>query len=164
MADPIPTQYATEFSTNWIHRAQQSKARFDAFVEDIQFNGERKRFDRLQKQSSSLRTERKAPTPITDTSTDSRWCYRATYDLANTLAEEDARNLAPLVLPDSDYVKTHAMEYQRKCDLIAILHAPLPLFHSIQLPFDSLFQNSHNFTTTTTTNTNTPFDLDLSDI
>ena len=119
MADPIPTQYATEFSTNWIHRAQQSMARFDAFVEDIQFNGERKRFDRLQKQSSQLRTERKAPTPITDSSTDSRWCYRATYDLANTLAEEDARNLAPLVLPDSDYVKTHAMDYQRKCDLIA---------------------------------------------
>ena len=101
MADPIPTQYATEFSTNWIHRAQQMQARFDAFVEDITFNGERKRFDRLQKQNSRKRTERKAPTPIIDTSTDSRWCYRETYDLPNTLAEEDAKNLAPLVLPAS---------------------------------------------------------------
>lgn len=119
MADPIPSHYATEFSTNWIHRAQQSTARFDAFVEDIQFNGERKRFDRLQKQTSIQRTSRKAATPISDASTDSRWCYRATYDLANTLAEEDARNLAPLVLPDSDYVRSHAMAYQRDLDLVA---------------------------------------------
>ena len=119
MADPIPSHYATEFSTNWIHRAQQMSARFDAWVEDISFSGERKRFDRLQKQSSHLRTTRKAPTPNTDVSTDSRWCYRATYDLSNTLAEEDARNLAPLVLPTSDYVKSHAAAFHRDCDLVA---------------------------------------------
>lgn len=119
MPDPIPSHYATEFSTNWIHRAQQSTARFDAFVEDIQFNGERKRFDRLQKLTATLRTTRKANTPVQDVSTDSRWCYRATFDLPNILAEEDARNLAPLVLPDSDIVKAHAMEYQRKLDSVA---------------------------------------------
>lgn len=119
MPDVIPSHYATEFSSNWIHRSQQMAGRFDAFVEDISFSGERKRFDRLQKQSSQLRTERKAPTPISDTASDSRWCYRATYDLANTLAEEDAKNLAPLVLPDSDYVKSHSFAFHRDCDVVA---------------------------------------------
>lgn len=123
MADPIPSHYATEFSTNWMHRAQQMQARFDSWVEDISFSGERKRFDRLQKQTSTKRTSRKAPTPNVDVSTDSRWCYRETYDLSNTLAEEDARNLAPLVLPTSDYVKSHTAEYHRKCDLVAYLAA-----------------------------------------
>ena len=120
MADTIPTHYATEFSTNWIHRVQQTSAYLDAFVEDENFSGERKRYDRLTKQTSRRRTERKAQTPVTDTSTDFRWCYRKTYDLANLLAEEDARNLAPLVLPQSDYVKSHAMAYARDCDQTVI--------------------------------------------
>ncbi len=123
MGDTIPQHYTTEFSTNWIMRAQQMNARFDAFVVDENFNGERKRYDRLAKQSSQLRTERKAQTPVTDPGNDSRWIYRQTFDLANTLAEEDARNLAPLVLPTSDYVASHAAAYHRDCDRIAILAA-----------------------------------------
>ena len=120
MADPIPSHYATEFNTNWTHRVQQMRARFDAYVEEHSFSGERKRFDRINKQSSVLRTERKAPTPVKDVDTDSRWAYRNTFDLANILAEEDARNLAPLVLPDSDIVKTHAMAYQRDSDAVVL--------------------------------------------
>lgn len=120
MADQIPTHYATEFSTNWIHRAQQTKAKLDAFVIDENFSGERKRYDRLDKMTSTQRTDRKAATPISDASTDFRWCYRTTYDLANEIAEEDARNLAPLVLPTSDYVMAHAKRYARDCDQVAI--------------------------------------------
>jgi hypothetical protein len=120
MADTIPLHYATEFSTNWIHRTQQMKAYLSDWVESESFMGERKRYDRLQKQTSSLRTERKAQTPVSDTSNDSRWCYRQTYDLANVLAEEDARNLAPLVLPSSAYVESHTMAYNRDCDQTAI--------------------------------------------
>lgn len=123
MADNIPVHYATEFSTNWIHRTQQMSARFDAFVDNENFNGERKRYDRIQKQTSRLRTERKATTPATDPTLDSRWCYRQTFDLANVLAEEDARNLAPLVLPTSDYVKGHSMAYNRDKDSIVYLAA-----------------------------------------
>jgi hypothetical protein len=117
--DTIPAHYSTEFSTNWMMRAQQMKARFDAFIVDENFTGERKRYDRLFKQESQERTERKAPTPVTDPGNDSRWCYRRTFDLANTLAEEDARNLGPLVLPTSDYVASHAAGYHRDCDRIA---------------------------------------------
>jgi hypothetical protein len=120
MADTIPAHYTTEFSTNWIQRAQQMKARFDAFVTEENFSGERKRYDRLYKQESHERTERKAQTPVTDPSNDSRWIYRRTFDLANTLAEEDARNLAPLTLPDSKYVESHAFAYHRDCDRIVI--------------------------------------------
>jgi hypothetical protein len=120
MPDSIPLHYATEFSTNWIHRAQQMKNKLDSFVMDESFLGERKRYDRLQKQNSQKRTERKAPTPITDPANDSRWCYRETFDLANILAEEDARNLGSLVLPTSDYVQSHTYAYQRDCDQVAI--------------------------------------------
>ncbi len=119
MADTIPSHYTTEFSTNWIHRAQQTLARFDAYVVDEQFEGERKRYDRLFKQTSRLRTERKAPTPVAEAATDSRWCYRQTYDLTNVLAEEDARNLGRLILPTSEYVQSHSYAYHRDCDAVA---------------------------------------------
>lgn len=120
MADPIPSHYATEFNTNWMHRTQQMVSRFDGYVEDHSFSGERKRFDRINKQTSVERTERKAPTPVKDLDTDSRWTYRRTFDLANVLAEEDARNLAPLVLPTSDIVRTHGYAYQRDSDAVVL--------------------------------------------
>lgn len=119
MPDNVPAHYATEFSRNWIQRAQQMKARFDEFVVDENFDGERKRYDRLFKQDSTERQERKAPTPVTDPGSDSRWVYRRTFDIANTLAEEDSRNLAPLLLPTSDYVASHSFAYHRDCDRVA---------------------------------------------
>lgn len=119
MADEIPLHYTTEFNTNWIHRVQQTKARLDAFVEDESFEGERKRYDRLSAQTSRLRTERKGPTNITDPGMDFRWCYRQSFDLGNMLDMDDAKNLGKLVLPTSDYVKSHAAAYHRDADDVA---------------------------------------------
>lgn len=119
MADTIPQHYTTEFSTNWMHRVQQTKARLDAFVEDEAFTGERKRYDRIGAQSSRLRTERKGPTINTDPVYDFRWAYRVGYTLSNLLDKDDAMNLGQLVLPTSDLVKSHAAAYQRNCDDIA---------------------------------------------
>jgi hypothetical protein len=119
MADTIPEHYSTEFSTNWIQRTQQTRGRLDAFVEDINFSGERKRFDRIGSQSSHKRTERKGPTIITDPSMDARWAYRQSYELANLLDRDDAQNLAPLVLPTSDLVVSHTNAYHRDADDIA---------------------------------------------
>lgn len=119
MADTLPTHYTTEFSTNWIHRVQQSKGRLDAFVEDHTITGERKRFDRIGSQSSHLRTERKGPTQNTDPSYDFRWANNRDYELSNLLDKDDARKLGELVLPTSDIVKTHAMAYHRDADDVA---------------------------------------------
>lgn len=119
MADTIPQHFTTEFSTNWIHRAQQTKARLDAFVEDESFSGERKRYDRIGSQSSRRRTERKGPTNLQDASMDFRWAFRQAYDIGNLLDKDDAQNLGQLVLPTSDLVKTHAAAYARDCDDIA---------------------------------------------
>lgn len=119
MPDTIPQHFTTEFSTNWIHRTQQMKPRLAAFVEDDNFAGERKRYDRLFKQNSRERTERKAPTPISDPGNDSRWALRRSFDLGNLLDADDAKNLGALVLPTSDYVKSHAAAYSRDCDDIA---------------------------------------------
>lgn len=119
MPDTIPAHYTTEFSTNWIHRVQQSKARLDAYVEEESFTGERKRYDRIGSQTSRLRTERKGPTNIVDPTLDFRWAYRNSYDLGNLLDKDDAMNLGQLVLPTSDYVKSHANAYHRDCDDIA---------------------------------------------
>src|SRR4051794_11777565 len=107
MSDTILEHFSTEFSTNWIHRTQQTKGRLDAWVEDINFSGERKRFDRIGTQASHRRTERKGPTIITDPSYDARWAYRSSFELANLLDRDDAQNLAPLVLPTSDLVTSH---------------------------------------------------------
>lgn len=128
MADTIQTHYATEFSTNWIHRVQQTKSKLEPYVASESFMGERKRYDRLYKQASRERTTRKAPTPITDVTSDFRWVHRKTYDLANLLAEEDAKNLAPLMLPDSEYVKQHAMEHNRNTDSVIISAATGSVF------------------------------------
>ena len=119
MPDTIPQHYATEFSTNWIHRVQQTKARLDEFVEDEAFNGERKRYDRLAAQNSRQRTERKGPTNITDPGNDSRWVFRRSFDIGNLLDKDDALNLAPIVLPTSDYVRSHTAAYLRDADDVA---------------------------------------------
>lgn len=119
MADTVPTHYTTEFSTNWIHRTQQTKARLDDWVLDEQFTGERKPYDRIGAQTSRKRTERKGATPIQEVDSDKRWCYRESFDLANLLDKDDAMNLGKLVLPTSDYVMSHASAYNRDCDDMA---------------------------------------------
>lgn len=119
MPDTLPAHYTTEFSTNWIHRTQQTKGRLDAWVEDLSFNGERKRFDRIGAQNSRKRTERKGPTIIQDPELDSRWAYRASYELTNLLDRDDAKNLGQLVLPTSDLVASHANAYHRDADDVA---------------------------------------------
>lgn len=115
----IAAHYTTEFSTNWIHRVQQTKARLDEFVEDITFDGERKRFDRLFKQEDREKTQRIQPTTPNEVDSDSRWCYRRSFDIPNILDEDDAANLGKLVLPTSKYVESHAAAYHRRCDRIA---------------------------------------------
>lgn len=119
MADTIPAHYATEFSTNWIQRAQQKPARLDAYVVEESFMGERKRFDRLDKMSSRKRTERKGPTNIVDASDDSRWIFRESYDVGNMLDAMDAKKLAPLLLPDGEYVQAHSFAFNRDKDDVA---------------------------------------------
>lgn len=119
MADTLPAHFTTEFSTNWIHRVQQTKGRLDAFIEDESFSGERKRYDRIGAQNSRLRTERKGPTNIQDADMDFRWAYRKSYDMGNLLDKDDALNLGSLVLPTSDYVKSHANAYHRDADDVA---------------------------------------------
>lgn len=119
MPDTIPAHYTQEFSTNWIHRVQQTKGRLDGYVEDESFEGERKRFDRIGAQHSRRRTERKGPTNLSDPGLDSRWAYRQSFDLGNLLDKDDAQNLGRLVLPTSDYVKSHTNAYHRDADDIA---------------------------------------------
>ncbi len=115
----IPGHFTTEFSTNWIHRTQQMKARLHPFVVEEDFEGERKRYDRLYKQNSRERTERKAPTPLNDPGMDSRWIVRRSFDLGNLLDQDDAKNLGKLVLPTSDYVLSHSAAYNRDFDDVA---------------------------------------------
>ena len=122
-ADTIPAHYTTEFSTNWIQRVQQTKGRLDEFVVDEDFEGERKRYDRISAQESRQRAERKAPTPISNPDMDSRWAFSRSYDLGNMLDADDARNLGKLVLPTSDYVMSHAAAYHRNADDVAWMAA-----------------------------------------
>jgi hypothetical protein len=116
MADTIPSHFTTQFSTNWIHRINQKKSRLDAFIEFEDFDGERKRYDRIGSMSAQLRTERKAATRITNATDDSRWAFRKNYDLANLLDKDDAKNLGQLVLPTSSYLQEHAAAYNRSVD------------------------------------------------
>ncbi len=115
-SDTVPEHFTTQFSTNWIQRIQQTKPRLANFIETDDFMGERKRYDRIGAQSSQERTERKGPTRITDVDMDARWCYRHSFDLGNLLDKDDAKNLGPLVLPTSDYVRGHANAYHRDTD------------------------------------------------
>lgn len=116
----IASHYTTEFSSNWIHRVQQKQARLDAFVVDENFDGERKRYDRLMKQESREKTQRIQPTTPVEVDSDSRWCFRRAFDIPNILDEDDAKNLGALVLPTSKYIESHAAAYHRNCDDIAI--------------------------------------------
>jgi hypothetical protein len=116
MPDTIPDHYTTQFSTNWIHRINQMRSRLDAFCVFEDFDGERKRYDRVGSMTAQQRTERKGATRITDASTDSRWAFRKSYDLANLLDKDDAKNLGQLVLPTSSFIQEHAAAYNRSVD------------------------------------------------
>lgn len=116
MADTIPLHYTTQFSTNWIHRINQMRSRLDAFCVFEDFDGERKRYDRVGSMTAQERTERKGATRITDANTDSRWAHRKSYDLANLLDKDDAKNLGALVLPTSSFIQEHAAAYNRSVD------------------------------------------------
>lgn len=115
-ADTIPSHFTTQYEANWIHRLNQKRARLEAYVEFEDFDGERKRYDRIGSMASNERTERKGPTRITDATDDSRWAYRKSYDLANLLDKDDAKNLGQLVLPTSSYIAEHAAAYNRDFD------------------------------------------------
>lgn len=120
MPDNIPAHFTTEYSNNWISRTQQRKSRLDPFLEIIDFQGERKRFDRVGVSVSRRRTERTAPTPVSPQSSDSRWAYREFFEIpARLLDQDDAKNLAPLVLPTSSYVQEDANRYNRDVDDLA---------------------------------------------
>lgn len=126
MADNVPNHFTTEFSTNWLLRTQQSKARLDEFVIDEPFDGERKRWNRIAAQASRERTERKGPTIVQDVDSDNRWGQRKLYDCCNLLDKDDAVNLGKLVLPTSEYVANHANAFNRDKDATAFLAALNP--------------------------------------
>jgi hypothetical protein len=113
---PVNDHYTTQFATNWIHRIQQTKQRLAPFIDWDAFSGERKRYDRLGAQSSQPKTERNAPTPIQEASSDSRWAVRQEFNMGNLLDKKDAKKLGELVLPQSDYVRAHANAFHRDCD------------------------------------------------
>ncbi|CAB4155741.1 hypothetical protein UFOVP672_28 [uncultured Caudovirales phage] len=112
----IPEHFATEFSSNWMQRVQQTKARLEPYVDVETFMGEKKRYDRLASQTAHERTERLGPTVINSFTDDSRWAYRRQFELANLLDEADAKNMAPLALPDSALLASHAAAYNRSFD------------------------------------------------
>lgn len=118
-SDTLVQHYATEFSASWIETVQQSTSRFEEFVEIDDFMGERKRYDKVGVQTSAIRTERKGPTTVNNVADESRWAYHSNYVIANTLDRQDSKNLAPLVTPQSRYVKGHASRYHRDFDDVA---------------------------------------------
>lgn len=119
MSDTIPSHYTTQFSTNWIYRINQMRSRLDPFIVSDDFEGERKRYDRIGTMEAQERTTRKGATRISDASTDSRWAFRKSYDLANLLDKDDAKNLGELVLPTSSYIQEHTAAYNRALDDVA---------------------------------------------
>lgn len=121
MPDVIPTHFTTEYNSNWIGRTQQRKSRLDAYLDIISFNGERKRFDRVQASQSRRRTERAAPTPVANAVSDSRWAYRQMFEIpARILDADDAANLGALTLPTSQYITDDAAMYNRDLDDLAV--------------------------------------------
>lgn len=118
--DNIPAHFTTEFNENWIARTQQRRSRLDSYIESMNFNGERKRFDRVGASQSRRRTERAAPTPVANASSDSRWAYREFFEIpARILDVDDAKNLGVLTLPTSRYVQDDAAMYNRDIDDLA---------------------------------------------
>lgn len=118
--DQVPNHYTQEYNSNWITRVQQTKSRLEPWIESLSFSGERKRFDRVQGSKSRRRTERVAPTPVSNAVSDNRWAYREFFEIpARMLDKDDALNLGVLTLPTSRYVMDDASEYNRVIDDLA---------------------------------------------
>ena len=123
MADPIPSHFSTEFTSNWIARIAQTESKLIKFVSGRieEFDGERKRFDRIDKSTARRRTERKGATPTANLSTDSRWAYRFSDEVpAILLDRDDEKNLGALVLPTSRIVQNNAECYNLSFDKLVV--------------------------------------------
>lgn len=122
MADTLYEHYTTEFTQNWIARAQQTKSRTEPYVDwqEGAFKGERKRFDRTGTQTARRKTERKAPTVAVNPNLDFRWISRMAYEIVNDFDEDDGDLLGELVLPTGRWVKDHTSAYMRLCDEVLI--------------------------------------------
>jgi len=116
MADTVDQHFTVQYTTNWIHRVQQTKGRLTEFCDWQDFDGEFKRYDRLASMTPNTISARKSATVVSDATDDFRWCTASAADITNTLDEFDRKQLAPLVLPDSDYIKAHAASHHRWYD------------------------------------------------
>jgi hypothetical protein len=146
MAD-FYNQYTTEFNTNWLQRIQQQQSKLAPYLHVEEFDGEKKRFDRLGSTSAQERTQRNGPTPTASVSTDSRWAWRKSFDIpAKLIDRDDEQNLGPLVLPNSDLVMAHGMTYNREFDKFvlrtAIGSVRTGTDGSVTTPYDTNYQIS----------------------
>lgn len=116
MAD-FYNHYTTEFNQNWLLRIQQQPSKLAKFISTIDFDGEKKRFDRLGSTSAQERTMRNGPTPTANVGTDSRWAKMKSFDIPAKLIDRDEeKNLGALTLPNSELVQSHMFTYNREFD------------------------------------------------
>jgi len=109
--------YTTEFNQNWLTRIQQMPSKLAQYISTEEFDGEKKRYDRMNTVAVQERTMRNGPTPTQNVSTDSRWAKRKSFDIpAHLIDRDEAQNLGALTLPNSELIKQHGFAYNRKFD------------------------------------------------
>ncbi len=117
MADTVPEHYVTEFTSNWISRVQQSESRLGDFVTWEDFNGSRKRYDRIDQ--IAAQSHRSA-----EGCNQGHRCLRRLSVVHRSGIRLPPRLLMSLTTsssatscyPTSDYIMQHAKEYHRTYD------------------------------------------------
>lgn len=119
----IPSQYPTQYDTNWWALAQQKPSKLMSHVTIERVQGKEKRFQQLGQRAWQPTVGRAQQTRIADQSISNRWLTPYPYDDASVFDEWDEEYLGQIVLPKSAVMSQSVYAYNRAIDSTIITAA-----------------------------------------
>lgn len=112
----IPSQYPTQYETNWMSLSQQEPSMLESTVIAKRVRGKELRMQQLGQRSFQAVTGRAQDTRISDQSIANRWLSPYPYDDAVLFDEWDEEFLGEISLPDSDVIRESVYARNRAID------------------------------------------------
>lgn len=119
MSFQVTEAFVQQFSSNFLHLAQQQRSRLEMCVRvERDIVGESKKINRLGATSAQKKTTRHGDTPLIETPHSTRWIDLDDYEWADLVDELDKKRM--LADPTSDYLKAGVAALNRSKDDVII--------------------------------------------
>lgn len=119
MSFQVTEAFVQQFSTNFLHLAQQQRSRLEMCVRvERDIVGESKKINRLGATAAQKKTTRHGDTPLIETPHSTRWIDLDDYEWADLVDSLDKKRM--LADPTSDYLKAGVAALNRSKDDVVI--------------------------------------------